>query len=148
MSIVARFLVQVQQLLLHLGMKLKLRAIFTVLLLSALLVFAEINSDIMSGLKSGNAKIIAGYFNPTVELNLPGNDGLFSKAQSELLLKDFFLKFPPKNFIFKHDGTSQDGSRFSIGVLETAGGNFRTYYYLKKNGDSFLLKELRIEKER
>lgn len=118
------------------------------LLFSSLLVFADIANDIMSGLKTGNAKMIAGHFNATVELNLPGNDGLFSKVQSELLLKDFFTKYPPKNFIFKHDGTSQDGSRFNIGILETSGGNFRTYYYLKKNGDAFLLKELRIEKER
>jgi hypothetical protein len=148
MAFMARFLVQVPQLLLHLGMKVQHKAVFFTFLLSSLLVFADITNDIMSGLKTGNAKLIAGYFNATVELNLPGNDGLFSKAQSELLLKDFFVKFPPKNFIFKHDGTSQDGSRFSIGVLETSGGNFRTYYYLKKNGDAFLLKELRIEKER
>jgi len=146
--LLARFLVQVQQIKVYLGMKAKQQVIFASVMLAALMCFADIASDIMNGLKTGNARAIAAHFNATVELNLPGNDGLFSKAQSELLLKDFFVKFPPKNYTFKHDGTSQDGSRFSIGVLETSGGNFRTYYYLKKNGDTFLLKELRIEKER
>jgi hypothetical protein len=48
----------------------------------------------------------------------------------------------------KHDGVSQDGSKYSIGALETSSGSYRTYYYLKNNNGSFLIKELRIEKDR
>jgi hypothetical protein len=63
-------------------------------------------------------------------------------------MKDFFAKNTPKNFNVKHDGVSQDGSKYSIGSLETNTGTYRTYYYLKNNNGSFLIKELRIEKDR
>jgi hypothetical protein len=112
------------------------------------ILIADIYTDINSSMKSGNFKTIASYFNSSVELNIPGADGLYSKAQAELLMKDFFSKNTPKNFTVKHDGVSQDGSKYSIGSLETSMGSYRTYYYLKNSGVNFLIKELRIEKER
>ena len=112
------------------------------------ILIADIYTDINSSMKSGNFKTIASYFNSSVELNIPGADGLYSKAQAELLMKEFFSKNTPKNFIVKHDGVSQDGSKYSIGSLETSMGSYRTYYYLKNSGGNFLIKELRIEKDR
>lgn len=111
-------------------------------------VYAEVIADINGGLKTGNFKVVAGFFNPTVELNLPGNEGLYSKAQAELLLKDFFSKNTPKTFVSKHDGVAQDGSKYSIGSLETSAGNYRTYFYLKNINGTFFIKELRIEREK
>lgn len=112
------------------------------------LLMADIYTDINSSMKSGNFKTIASYFNSSVELNIPGADGLYSKGQAELLMKEFFTKNTPKNFTVKHDGVSQDGSKYSIGTLETSTGSYRTYYYLKNNNGNFLIKELRIEKDR
>ncbi len=126
----------------------KLLFFSTVLLLSGFLLAADIFSDINNSMKSGNYKTIAAYFNTSVELNIPGSDGLYSKTQAELLIKDFFSKNTPRNYQVKHEGVSQDGSKYSIGVLETTGGNYRTYYYLKNNNGNFLVKELRIEKDR
>jgi hypothetical protein len=111
-------------------------------------IIADIYTDINASMKSGNYKTIAGYFNTSVELNIPGADGLYSKTQAELLLKDFFSKNAPRNYVVKHDGVSQDGSKYSIGTLETASGSFRTYYYLKNNNGSYLIKELRIDKDK
>jgi hypothetical protein len=116
-------------------------SVFTILM-------ADIYTDINSSMKSGNYKTIASYFNTSVELNIPGADGLYSKAQAELLMKEFFTKNTPKNFTVKHDGVSQDGSKYSIGTLETSSGSYRTYYYLKNNSGTFLIKELRIEKDK
>jgi len=116
-------------------------SIFTILM-------ADIYTDINASMKSGNYKTIANYFNTSVELNIPGADGLYSKAQAELLMKEFFTKNTPKNFVVKHDGVSQDGSKYSIGTLETSTGSYRTYYYLKNNSGSFLIKELRIERDK
>jgi hypothetical protein len=112
------------------------------------ILVADIYTDINSSMKSGNFKTIASYFNSSVELNIPGADGLYSKAQAELLMKDFFTKNTPRNFSVKHDGVSQDGSKYSIGTLETTTGSYRTYYYLKNSNGTFLIKELRIEKDR
>lgn len=112
------------------------------------ILMADIYTDINLSMKSGNFKTIASYFNSSVELNIPGADGLYSKAQAELLMKDFFAKNTPRNFSVKHDGVSQDGSKYSIGALETSAGTYRTYYYLKNTSGTFLIKELRIEKDR
>ncbi len=111
-------------------------------------VFADIFSDINSSMKDGNFKLIASYFNTSIELNIPGADGLFSKAQAELLMKDFFTRNTPRKFVIKHNGDSQDGSKYFIGILETGSGNFRTYYYVKNNNGNYLIKELRIERDR
>lgn len=112
------------------------------------ILMADISTDLNSSMKSGNFKTIASYFNASVELNIPGADGLYSKAQAELLLKDFFGKNAPRSYTVKHDGVSQDGSKYTIGALETSSGMYRTYYYLKNNNGTFLIKEFRIEKDK
>ncbi len=119
----------------------------TVTFLCTTAIFADTAQDINNALRSGNFKAISTLFYASVELNLPGNEGLYSKAQAELILKDFFQKNSPKNFTAKHGGESKDGAKFNIGNLETSSGNFRTYFFLKKEGDALLIKELRIEKE-
>lgn len=107
--------------------------------------FAGIVDDINNGLKAGNAAAIARYFNASVDLNLPGNEGMYSKAQAEQILKDFFSKNSVKSFSVLHQGESKDGAQYIMGSLVTSNGTFRTYCYLKKNGDGFMIKELRIE---
>lgn len=128
-------------------MKKKLIALLTVFTLITQLVKADTAQDINMALRSGNFKLISSLFFSSVELNLPGSEGLYSKAQAELILKDFFQKNAPKNFTAKHGGESKDGAKFNIGTLETSSGNYRTYFFLKKEGELLLIKELRIEKE-
>ena len=112
-------------------------------------VFSAIDGEqeITSAIGSGNWKKIASYFDTSIELNLPDNEGLYSKAQAELILKDFFTKNTAKSYTAKHGGESKDGAHFTIGTLSTSNGNFRTYFFLKKEGDKKLIKEFRIEKE-
>lgn len=125
------------------------RVLFQIFFCLLSLNLADPVADIHQAITNANHRSIARYFGSSVELKLPGNEGLFSKAQSELLLRDFFLKNPPRNFISRHEGTATDGSRYSIGKLETQNGStFRTYLYLKKQNENFLLREFRIEKEK
>lgn len=109
--------------------------------------FFQICNDINSALKTGNSKSIASFISSSIELNLPSNDGLFSKPQAEAIIKDFFSKNTPKSYTVKHEGNSKDGSKFVIGALETSTGSYRTYYFVKTVGGATNLKELRIEKE-
>jgi hypothetical protein len=111
-------------------------------------VKADVQEDVMNAFRAGNAKTLASYFTPSIELNLPGTEGMFSKAQAEGILKDFFAKNQCKSLSMVHQGTSKDGAKYSIANLQTNTGNFRVYFFLKKEGDSFLVKELRIESEK
>ncbi len=128
-------------------MKNRIVHLFLFVLLVAGPTLAATEQEINNAIRSGNYSRISAFFKESVELNLPGNEGLYSKAQAELILKDFFAKNVPKNFIPKHGGESKDGSKFTIGTLETTNGNFRTYFFLKKEGETLIIKELRIEKE-
>ncbi|NUM50696.1 MAG: DUF4783 domain-containing protein [Flavobacteriales bacterium] len=104
-------------------------------------------NDIFStAFKTGNAKEIAKYFGNSVDLNIPGSEGVYSKAQAEQILKDFFTKNTTKSYNSLHNGTSKD-SHYAIGSLITAKGTFRTYVLYKKEGANITIQELRLEQE-
>lgn len=106
----------------------------------------QVSGDLFQAFRSSNATKVASYFDQTVDLSFPGNEGVFSKNQSELMLQDFFTKNPVKNFYLKHENKSADGSVSAVGTLDCKTGIYRVFFYLKKVGDSQQLKELRIEK--
>jgi hypothetical protein len=117
------------------------------LLISFSVLFAQTEENITAALKTGNSKEIAKYFGANVNLKILNQEDIYSKNQAELILKDFFTKNTVKNYIPKHNGTSKNGSQYTIGVLSTNNGNFRVYYFLKKNTDGIQIQEFRIEVE-
>lgn len=117
-------------------------------LIIATSVKADVQDDVINAFRAGNSKTLAGYFTSSIELNLPGTEGMFSKAQAEGILRDFFSKNQCKTLTMVHQGTSKDGAKYSILNLVTNTATYRVYFFLKKEGDSFLVKELRIESEK
>jgi len=115
-----------------------------VFVFAVLLVRAQ---DYSQAFRTGNYRLIASYFNANVEIDLTGNEGYYSKAQAEQILKDFITRNPPTNFIQRHAGLSRDGNRYLIGTLETSAGMYRTYLFLQKIGEITFIKEMRIERE-
>ncbi len=118
-----------------------------VLLLSFSGVFAQTEENITAALKTGNSKEIAKHFGSNVNLKILNQEDIYSKNQAEMILKDFFAKNPVKNYVAKHNGTSKNGAQYTIGTLSTSNGNFRTYYFIKKNPDGVQIQEFRIENE-
>ncbi len=91
--------------------------------------FSEINNAI----RTGNANELAKYFNTSIELILTGNNSTYSKTQAEMIIRDFFNKNQPKNFTIGQEGTSNDGSKFTIGTYTTKNNKtYRVYYVVKK----------------
>jgi hypothetical protein len=126
----------------------------TIILTAAILAFpaaviaqAPDSEAISQAFRAGNAKELSRFFSPNVELKILSKEDVYSKTQAEIILKDFFLKYPPKNYTIGHHGTSKAGAQYTIGQLITTGGTFRTYYFLKKSGEHFHIQELRIEQE-
>lgn len=120
---------------------------FFLLTISTFCANAQSN-DINLALKTADYKYLSSYFNSSVELNILDIEGLYSKVQAEIILKDFFQKNNPINFTSKYTGFSKDGSKYSIGNLETTTGNYKTYFFFKKIGEVMLIKEFRIERNR
>jgi hypothetical protein len=101
-------------------------------------------NDVLGAIKTGNASLMAKYFDNSVEISLPEKSSSFSKSQAELVLKDFFGNYPVKNFEIIHKGENA-GSEYCIGTLVTKNGSFRTTIFMKQKVDGQVLQELRFE---
>lgn len=124
--------------------------IVSVLLLSGTSSFPDVlpdlQGDLTEALKNGSVAQLSRFISHTVDLTLPGNEGTFSKAQAEVILKDFFSKNPPASFKMNHNGISKDGSVFYIGTyLTTQKKSYKTYCLLKKSGDRYYLQQIQFE---
>jgi len=106
---------------------------------------AAVPDAIILAFKTGNSKELGKYLNVNVELAIVENEDVYSKTQAELLLKDFFVKHAPTNFIIIHEG-GKEGSRYAIGTLTTNKGDFRVYFLLKIQDGNSVIHQLRIEK--
>jgi len=109
---------------------------------------ADVFDDIGTAIRSGDARQIARFFNNNVDLTIFNQEEVYSKAQAEMVLKDFFSKNAPKSFTIIHKGVSKEGARYAIGTLTTTQGqNIRTYFFVKESGGNSSIQELRFEKE-
>ncbi|MFH2144345.1 MAG: DUF4783 domain-containing protein [Bacteroidota bacterium] len=106
----------------------------------------QVPDGIFLALKSGNSKELAKYFNANIELQIIDKENVYSKAQAELILKDFFTKNSPNGFTKIHEG-GKEGSKYVIGNLATSTGTYRVYFLLKESNSVSLIHELRIENE-
>ncbi len=109
----------------------------------------DINDDVSAAIKTGNASNVAKFFPANIDLKVPPNkENLYSKAQAELILKDFFGKNPVKLFSIIHKSVSKNGDVSVIGSYETTSGKkFRTYSLFKKEGNKLTFQQLRFDVE-
>lgn len=115
------------------------------LLVNPLISFGQISEQIISGLKAGDAKIVASHFNENIELVVIDRELVCSQAQGEQILKDFFAHNKPIDFKITHQGG--DDSSYAIGKMQTGNGNFRIYLTLKSKGGKSQIVQLRIDKD-
>lgn len=104
-----------------------------------------ISENIASAIRSGNSKVLSTYFNTTIEITLPGKEGTFSKVQAEMVMKDFFTKYPPAAFDINQKGTSSGGSQFIIGTYKSNNKVYKTYLLLKLVDGQLLIQQLQFE---
>ena len=118
----------------------------SILLLSATLAFSQSDeANISSAMKLGNYKELSKFFDTKVELTILTKENNYSKAQAELIMKDFFSKDKVTNYQVIHQGSSRDGARYAIGSLTTATTTYRTYILTKAVNSSTRIQQLRFE---
>ena len=108
----------------------------------------NVNDGIVNAIKAGNSKELAKFFNSNIELIILDKEGVYSKPQAELILKDFFSKNVPTQdrFLKLHEG-GKDASKFVIGTLITTKGRYRVYYLMKSLNNELSIHNFRIEDE-
>jgi Domain of unknown function (DUF4783) len=126
-----------------------MKALFTSLLLGTVLLLSSFETQsaidgVISALRSGNSSQLSAYFDDNVELTLPDKSDSYSKAQAQLIVKDFFGNNGVKGFELKHKGDSP-GGHFCIGTLQTNAGNFRTNVFMKTKSGREVVKEIRFQ---
>jgi hypothetical protein len=110
--------------------------------------YLDIYSDISDAIRSGDARAVARYFGNTVDLTILNQEEVYSKAQAEQVLRDFFQKNTPRSFTLIHKGVSKEGAKYAIGNLVTAQGiQFRAYFFVKQSNNGEFIQELRFEKQ-
>src|SRR5690606_19666592 len=93
--------------------------------------FANINDvidDIASCVRGGNTKELSKYFSSTVSMTLLNDEGIYSRVQAEIILRDFFSKNTPMGVKISHRLDSNPNFRYVVLNLETAKDTFRVSY--------------------
>jgi hypothetical protein len=117
------------------------------LIFNVSVVLADGFDEIVNALKSTNAREVSKFLNSTVELTINDNEGVYSKQQAEIMIKNFLLNNQPKNISIQHRGSSGQSAKYAIANYETAQGKFRVYIFMKDSGSGMLVHEMRFEKE-
>jgi hypothetical protein len=103
------------------------------LFLTPFVASADIPDDVANAIRTGNAKEISKFFADNVDLKVLEQENIYSKAQAELILKDFFAKHPVQEFTVVHKSQPKNDSQFAIGTLKTTNGHYRVHYLMKSN---------------
>ena len=126
-----------------------MKRLLSTLLLGSILLLSSFSyqngmDEVIGALRTGNSSQLSGYFDENVELTLPDKSDSYSKAQAQLIIKDFFWNNGVKGFELKHKGDSPSG-HFCIGTLQTSAGNFRTNVFMKIKNGKEVVKEIRFQ---
>ena len=114
-------------------------------MLSASLFAQTADESITNAIKLGNYKEVSKYFDAKVDMAVLNKENSYSKAQAELIIKDFFAKNKVSGYQIIHRGKSRDGAQYAIGSLITGTGTYRTYVLTKGEGDKTRIQHLRFE---
>lgn len=116
------------------------------LLIGGNCIAIDIYEELANAIRSGDSRQVASYFSNTIDLTILNQEDVYSRAQAELILKDFFSRNSPKSFSLIHKGSSREGTLYAIGTLITLSGKtFRTSFYLKSVNGKYEVQELRFE---
>jgi hypothetical protein len=106
----------------------------------------DLPAELTSAIGSGNATVLSNYFSATLELSILEKEGVYSKTQAEMIVKDFFVQNPPKKFSVLHQG-GKESSKFAIGNLICNSQTYRVTLIFKEDGTQVSINQFRIELE-
>ena len=104
--------------------------------------------EIANAISSGNASALAKHFASDVDVIVLDDVNMYTKAEAEKAMADFFTKNKPLKYTQVHQGESQGATgQYCVGVLETTNQKYRVNLYLEKTDGKFLIKEIKFENQ-
>jgi hypothetical protein len=107
------------------------------------MALGQVSSGVKDAFNKGNSQQLANYFSKNIELLINLKEDVYSKAQAELILKDFFIKHRPDTFRIENEGNS-DGMSYTIAKLITSNGKYRVYFTFQINAGKQYINRLNI----
>ena len=118
------------------------------MMVSATLQSQDIFGPAKAAIRSGNAEDLGKQLNQSVGVDLNGKQATYSKAQAEMVLKDFFRDNPPADFNVVHTGSSQDGAlQYAIGKYTSGKTTFSVLIRIRTTGKVRLVHDISFVKE-
>jgi hypothetical protein len=107
----------------------------------------EVVDNVRVAIKAGSSRELGRYLNNVVELSINGEKSSYSRTQAEFVLKDFFNKYPPRDFRYTHQGSSRDGLKYAIGTYTYDRGTFMIYMVIKQFGSEYRVDIINFSEE-
>ncbi len=92
---------------------------------------------IISAIQDGSSSELARFFNPTISLNINGQQGEYSRNQAEIVLKDFFKKNPPLDFSLVFKNENQSSVSTYIGEYASGQSSYKVFIKVSQVESSF-----------
>lgn len=105
----------------------------------------DVITDISHQFKTGDTKGLSKYLSSSVNLSLMNNENVYSKAQSEIILRKFFKEHPPQSSSIIHRLKNKSNFQHAVILLNTSKGDYRIAISLKSDKQIELI-EIRIER--
>lgn len=103
--------------------------------------------DVVNAIKNNRIEDLSKYFDNIVPITINNSQTIYSRNQAEVVLKDFFEKNIPKDFLILDNGSPNNTSKFIIGNLLTPSGTkYNVYILIKLKDSNYLLQEIRLNK--
>src|SRR3546814_18093586 len=90
----------------------------------------DVIDDIASCVRGGNTKELSKYFSSTVSMTLLNDEGIYSRVQAEIILRDFFSRNKQTGVTITHRLDWNTNSRFVVPNLRNARNHFLVSYKL------------------
>jgi len=105
----------------------------------------DIMVDVVNAFRKKDASTLSVHFNRTLEIDIPGNKGMFSADQAKVIVQQYFDKNNPSNVSLTHSGKSDNGNRFAIiDYTSTAGSSKAKIYFTTASGTE-KIQEIKID---
>lgn len=92
---------------------------------------------IITAIQGGSSSELARFFNPTISLNINGQQGEYSRNQAEIVLRDFFKKNPPLEFSLVFKNENQNSVSTYIGEYASGQSSYKVFIKVSQVESSF-----------
>jgi len=126
----------------------------TVLTLCSLVCLSAANAqsrapidEVVNAIRTNRVQDMDKYFDNFVPITINNNQSNYSHNQAQVVLRDFFDKNPPGDLKVVDNGSPDNSSKFAIANFTSANGKYVVYILMRQKGNSYLIKEIRLNRE-